>query len=705
MKLSTRTFLFMTGLVLFQAILAFNFLSLSLTRISQNDGASTLRNEKEIIHNHFLRFHNLVWMDIIHIENIKLLQGRSIEDAQQLFPLLVNEVHTKNLDYMTLTQGEKIEGLNLRNPYGKLLLSRLPSTQGKWHPGVEILEKDGTLFISGILRVVAEENNAPPLLLHLYKELNNDFCRELAFDTGSAIILIQNNKAVSGTMDPQYYISGIRELRKKSPDKLGERLIYDQFFYNKSYNILITPLEHMKDRSKTVDAVIFSPNLSLKQRMAAIQQQFLLISILGVMLALIISLGISKSISRPVQELCHAMGIIRNGSFPQVDSRKRSTEIVQLYSGFNTMAESLREDAVKQQKYIREITFLKDYNEQIMDSIQEGIAVIDQLNHLTKMNSAFHRFYSCNKEGNYNPKVDDLPFWDIFLQKKLDKIRSGELNQYHRVNRTIQGKSYDIRLYQLHQEGSDKTIHSCILMLDNITSRVEMESRMLQTEKLNSITILTAGVAHEINNPLGAIMLNVENLENEIKSDEGIQSLKWIKNETRRIASIVQNLFRFTGKNENSRESSNQNSWIPQLDHYMKYLLKEYPRVIFSRTEDLPELKCVMPPDELLQTLINLLNNAVQAIEGEGSTHLEIQDEKREGISHLVITVSDTGPGISQTDQMRIFDPFYTTKPVGKGTGLGLSIVYGLIMRYHGSISVQSESSQGTTFTLALPRE
>ena len=705
MKLIIRTFLLMTGLVFIQAILAFNFLSLSLTRISQNDGAETLNIEKEIIQNHFLRFHNMVWMDIIHIENIALLENKTIEDAQDLIPFLINEIHTTNLDYLTLTQNGITEGLNLRNPYGPLPLEQLPDTRGKWHPSVSILENEGVLYIIGSLRISSGTDSTDPLCLHLYKELNNDFCRKLAFDTGSAIILIQDDTAVSGTIDPQFYISGIREMRKMCPDKKGERFFFDQYFYNKSYNILIIPLGHLQDRSKSIEAVIFSPNLSLKQTMATIQQQFSLISILCVILALMISLGISKSISRPVHELCSAMEILEKGSFPQVNTRRRSTEIGQLYSGFNTMAESLREDAVKQQKYIREITFLKDYNEQIVDSIQEGIAVLNSRNNLTKMNSAFNRFYPYNMDANNNLKAEDLPFWDSSLQEKLEKIRLGELNQYHRVNRTILGESYDIRLYQLHQEGHDETESSCILMLDNITSRLEMESRMIQAEKLNSITILSAGMAHEINNPLGAIMLNVDNLEDEILSEEGIQSLKWIKNETRRIASIVQSMSRFTGKNEFLGGASTGMSWLPQVDHYMKYLLKEYPRVSYSRTEELFDLKCVMPSDELQQILINLLNNAVQAIEGIGSTRMEIRNEEKEGISYLVISVSDTGPGISPTDQMRIFDPFFTTKAVGKGTGLGLSIVYGLINRYQGSIIVQSESGHGSIFTLTLPRE
>jgi len=228
---------------------------------------------------------------------------------------------------------------------------------------------------------------------------------------------------------------------------------------------------------------------------------------------------------------------------------------------------------------------------------------------------------------------------------------------------------------------------------------------MLQAEKLSSISILTAGVSHEINNPLGVIMLNVENLETEISSSEGLESLKWIKNETRRIASIVQNLFCFTGKKDQSRSDNAIYCRLPELDHYMKYLLKEYPGVIYTRSDKISDLHCVMPSDELLQVLINLLNNAVQAMHDGGRVHLEIQDNEAAENTYLVIKVSDSGSGISQRDQMRIFDPFFTTKPVGKGTGLGLSIVYGLVNRYHGSVTVQSEPGKGSEFILNLPRD
>jgi len=460
MKLITRTFLFMTGLVLIQALLAFNFLSLSLTRMSHRDGANTLNHEKAIVQNHFTQFYDLIWRDLIHIKHTEILKNASIDDYNILLPLLIEEIHTENFDYLTLSRGGRTEGLNLQNPYGNLPVSRLPETQGKWHPSVVILEKDNSLYMTGSLRIESGVTGETPLIFHLYKELDNDFCKELAYDTLSGIILINGNKAYSGTIDPAYYIAGIQSMLINVMPENGERLLFDQYFYNKSYNLMITHLKHMEDRSKSVEVVIFSPNMPLKLRMAAIKQQFFFISILCLLLAVIISYGISKTITRPVHELYRAMDVLRKGLYPRVNPSGRSTEIRHLYKGFNMMADSLRADAVKQKEYIKEITFLGDYNERIMDSIQEGIAVIDHNNRLTKRNSAFNKFFFCEESG-FNPVSSDLPFWNSYLQEKLELIRKGELNNFNRVSQSNNGKVYDIRLYQLHR--AEEEVSSCII--------------------------------------------------------------------------------------------------------------------------------------------------------------------------------------------------------------------------------------------------
>ena len=101
---------------------------------------------------------------------------------------------------------------------------------GKWHPGVVILEKEGSLYMTGTIRIESDNSHTPPLLFHIYKELDNDFCKELAYDTVSGIILMNGEEAVSGTMDPEYYISKIQEMMKEPPQQSGERFRFDQIF-------------------------------------------------------------------------------------------------------------------------------------------------------------------------------------------------------------------------------------------------------------------------------------------------------------------------------------------------------------------------------------------------------------------------------------------------------------------------------------------
>jgi len=243
-------------------------------------------------------------------------------------------------------------------------------------------------------------------------------------------------------------------------------------------------------------------------------------------------------------------------------------------------------------------------------------------------------------------------------------------------------------------------------MLEDITAKEKMESQLLQVEKLNSLSILTAGVAHEINNPLGSIMANVENLHIDEDDMESRTSVQWIKREIRRIAAIIKGLLDFTGSNKvEQAESLQKNTWLSRVEHYMKYILKENPHIQFKNSAEVFKTISIIPDDELLQIMINLLNNAVQAMDKDGSIELLSEIKQIESDQFLILKVIDNGPGIHPENVNRVFDPFFTTKPVGKGTGLGLSIVYGLINKYQGSVNIDSNPDKGFTITLTFPTE
>ena len=259
------------------------------------------------------------------------------------------------------------------------------------------------------------------------------------------------------------------------------------------------------------------------------------------------------------------------------------------------------------------------------------------------------------------------------------------------------------------------------------------QSKLVESEKMASLGVLTAGVAHEINNPVNFISGGIQSLEENYADVQSFLQLLMqyyadgsspqlretidrkkaalqldklmpemealitsIKNGANRTSEIVRGLRNFSRLDESDMKKANLEEGIDNtlviLNNQLKnrvHIIKEYGKI--------PELMCF--PGQLNQVFMNILYNATDAIQVKGDIHIKTWQEK----GSIKIAISDTGKGMPESIRSRIFEPFFTTKPVGKGTGLGLSIAYGIIEKHKGNIDVQSEEGKGTTFTLTLP--
>lgn len=229
----------------------------------------------------------------------------------------------------------------------------------------------------------------------------------------------------------------------------------------------------------------------------------------------------------------------------------------------------------------------------------------------------------------------------------------------------------------------------------------EMQAHLIQSEKLASIGKLSAGVAHEINNPLGGILMYSHLiLEDEEEDSQTAENLKKIINETTRCKNIVRGLLDFARPKEPEISEINLNELLDStLSLLERQVLFQNISVDKQYAGDLKKISA--DGAQLQQVFTNIILNAAEAMDGKGTLTLVTGCAPDKG--HLEIKIIDTGLGIKEEDRRRLFEPFFSTKEVGKGTGLGLAISYGIIQRHKGTIQVQSEVGKGTTFIIQLP--
>ena len=225
------------------------------------------------------------------------------------------------------------------------------------------------------------------------------------------------------------------------------------------------------------------------------------------------------------------------------------------------------------------------------------------------------------------------------------------------------------------------------------------QRELLHKERLASMGQLAAGVAHEINNPLGTVLLFSDVMYKEADPDDPRRDdLKMIIREATRCKKIVADLLNFARQQEVIAQDTDVHASIEEVIAGVSLQpVFEEVQIVRHYDSDLPNI--MADPAQLRQVFINLFSNAAEAMQGRGQIIIGTRPVQDEWVE---IKVTDTGCGIQEENLGRLFTPFFTTK-VGKGTGLGLSIIYGIIKMHRGQISVQSQVGKGTTFTITLP--
>ncbi len=346
---------------------------------------------------------------------------------------------------------------------------------------------------------------------------------------------------------------------------------------------------------------------------------------------------------------------------------------------------------------------LKDFNENIVESINVGVLAVDLADRVESWNSQMEVMYA-------------LPRWQA-LTRPLSEIFPPEfVEEFYRVRQNP--GIHNLYKFRLNTPaGEVRTINAAIaplvtkkfnvigrlIIMDDITERVELEAQLSQADKLSSIGLLAAGVAHEVNTPLAVISSYTQMLSKQLQSDQPKAGLlEKITRQTFRASEIVNNLLNFSRTSGAEFADVDVNKIITDTLALLEHQFKT------SRITVEDELADHLPliqgnTGRLQQVFLNLFLNAKDAMAGGG--RLRVATSNGNGVS---VAVSDTGSGIAPEHIARIYDPFFTTKTApqegrNRGTGLGLSVTYGIIQEHAGKIRVESRPGEGTTFYLDFP--
>ncbi len=233
---------------------------------------------------------------------------------------------------------------------------------------------------------------------------------------------------------------------------------------------------------------------------------------------------------------------------------------------------------------------------------------------------------------------------------------------------------------------------------------VSMQETLKQTEKMASMGQLSAGIAHELNNPLGVVIMYANILLEEVPKDSDLHGdLKLIVEQTNRCKKIVGGLLNFARKNQVTRSEVDP---VKLVEQSFDALIVPENITVNIDADGLSQGKAYLDQEQLTQIFTNLIKNGIDAMPEGGTLDIRIREEN----GNVVFTIADTGKGIKQEDQDKIFEPFYTTKGIGKGTGLGLATAYGIVKMHQGKISLDSNDDPnkgptGTKFTISIPNQ
>jgi two-component system NtrC family sensor kinase len=389
-----------------------------------------------------------------------------------------------------------------------------------------------------------------------------------------------------------------------------------------------------------------------------------------------------------------------------------SSEDVALLSAVaGQIATALENARLYRQLHVKaaELDRMRTFNDNILESLADGLLVVDLEDRVVRWNTSLERLYGVTSdEAAGRPLADifDTPVVDAIRAARRDTPDGATLSRiplYRHGARDSHALTVNAAVVPLRAAADFGVVTvGTIVIIEDVTGRVQLEEQLQISEKMASIGLLAAGVAHEVNTPLTGISSFTQMLlEGADPEDPRTRLLEKIERQTFRAAKIVNGLLtlsRPSAASSGERSLIDINIVIADVLGLLEHQFEMHRIKVRRELSDMPAPVLGME-HKLQQVFLNLFLNAKDAMPKGGWLSVSTRTDG----TRVVAEVADTGSGIPSEYLARIYDPFFTTKAIGQGTGLGLSITYGIVREHEGSIDCESGLGQGTRFTLAFP--
>ncbi|MEW5814331.1 MAG: histidine kinase dimerization/phospho-acceptor domain-containing protein [Spirochaetota bacterium] len=638
MKIFAKTLIFFISVIIFQSILTTFVITTITHKNNTTEAVYELKGETAGIFENYISWKRSIWKTLIELKNntkLEQLIATVVKDTDKkpITSYLIEQFYNTGIDCFILKKSSSQEVDIIPVTYNLLTLPEAKALENtKSHPYISLQLLVKVLSMVGTVRLYSNRNDSLSEYIDLFviKRLDDNFCRQITHGRRAKIAFFIETTRIEGTLEYLEMTPALNWLNLE----IAYKEFYGTSFGGTSFNIAVQKLEQIFFDGAARDLYLITvlSNSPYIERIVLIRKIVLYVSLASACISLLLSLFFSRNITNPVKWLLNAMHRLQQGNYKTESGLNIHNEMGELFQGFNTMAQTLLSDKITMENYIHEITRLKDYNEKIINSLRAGIVIINENFEIEKVNSAFLSFFNLEPKNIIGKKLNLVPLEiiDTALEANVGTIIKKQKEYFSKIKRLKEKKIFEVKLYPFYATSKHEDEYpGCILIIEDISKKVEFfEEKIFQAEKLSTISILSAGVAHEINNPLGSIMTNVQNLLVDESDSEKKTSLNFIEQETRRIARTVQELLNFASTPQAGVPGACVNEVVSEVITLLDYYLSRDKKIAIKTSLEENPPKVAISKDELKQITINIAANSIQAIENQGDITIRTKFNK-----------------------------------------------------------------------------